>query len=126
MAAQFLFRFDRRYALLLRAFGAGPSSCSLTVDDDWLSVRFGWFHLVTPRTNVTSAEVTGPHPPLKALGIRTSLVDRGLTFATSAARTTCIHFRRPVRIRPFDFVDHPALTVSVDRPEELAAVLNGG
>ncbi|HVM21315.1 MAG TPA: hypothetical protein VM307_15255 [Egibacteraceae bacterium] len=124
MTETFAFRFDRRYAPLLRMFGATPQRCSLIIDDDRLAVRFGWFTLVTPRSNIASAEVTGPHQALKALGVRTSLSDRGLTFGSSADRTTCIRFHEPVRIRPVDVVAHPGLTVSVDRPDALATLLN--
>lgn len=126
MTETFSFRFDDRYALLLLPFGATPARCSLTVDDTWLVARFGWFTLKTPRSNVAGAEVTGPHQPVKALGVRMSLSDRGLTFGSSAQRTTCIRFHEPVRVRPVDVAGHPGLTVSVDRPEQLAALLNGG
>ncbi len=82
--------------------------------------------LTTPRSNIRGATVTGPHRPLKAIGIRTSLTDRGLTFGSAAARTTCIEFHEPVRAEPFDIVRHPGLTVSVDDSDGLAALLNAG
>ncbi len=125
MPTTFAFRFDPRYAPLLRLGGITPSTASVTVDHDALTARFGIFKLTTPRANVRSAQVTGPHHPLRAIGIRTSLSDRGLTFGSSVDRTTCILFHQPVRVRPVDVMGHPGLTVSVDRPDELAALLDG-
>lgn len=126
MSSTFSFTFDPRYTVLLRGFGATPSRASLTVNAHHLRVRFGWFTLTTPRSNIASAVVTGPHQPLKAIGVRMSLTDRGLTFGSSADRTTCIQFHAPVRAKPVDIVSHPALTVSVSDPDGLAALLNAG
>ena len=125
MPHTFAFDFDPHYRPLLGLWGgATPARSQLTVDDEELRVRFGVFTLVTPRSNVASAQVTGPHKPLRAIGIRTSLSDRGLTFGSNAQRMTCIQFHTPVRIRPLDIAGHPGLSVSVDRPDELAALLN--
>src|SRR5688572_16472855 len=116
MTETFSFVFDRRFApLLLLWGGVTPKRAQLTVDDQQLHVQFGMFSLTTPRTNIASAQVTGPHNPVKAIGIRTSLSDRGLTFGSAVERTTCIEFHEPVRIQPLDVVAHPGLTVSVDR-----------
>jgi hypothetical protein len=125
MTTTFSFRFDERYAGLFRLGGITPARARLTVDDERLFVRFGIFTLETPRSNIAESSVTGPHQPLRALGVRTSVSDRGLTFGTSAERMTCIRFHEPVRIKPFDLVAHPGLSVSVDRPDALAALLNG-
>ncbi len=125
MATTFDFTFDPRYTALLRLAGITPARTSLTVDDEQLTARCGIFTLTTPLSNVAEASVTGPHQPLRAIGIRMSLADRGLTFGTSPHRMTCILFHEPVRVRPVDIVAHPGLSVSVDRPDELAALLNG-
>ena len=126
MATTFRFRFDDRYAPLLRLGGITPERAELTVDDQMLSARFGLLRLRTPLSNVAEASVTGPHQPVRAIGVRMSLTDRGLTFGTSVERMTCIRFHRPVRTKPFDITAHPGLSVSVERPEELAALLNAG
>ena len=126
MATTFRFRFDDRYAPLLRLGGITPERAELTVDDELLSARFGLLRLRTPLSNVAEASVTGPHQPVRAIGVRMSLTDRGLTFGTSVERMTCIRFHRPVRTTPFDITSHPGLSVSVERPEELAALLNAG
>lgn len=126
MTHTFSFAFDPRYELVLRGFGVTPDRASLTVDDAELRVRFGRLTLTTPRANIRSAQVTGPHQPIKAIGVRMSLKDRGLTFGSSVGRTTCIEFVEKVRTEPFDIVSHPGLTVSVEDPEGLAELLNSG
>lgn len=126
MSSTYSFAIDPRYAVVLRGFGVTPSRASLTVNEHHLRVRFGWFTLTTPRSNIASAVVTGPHQPLKAIGVRMSLADRGLTFGSTAERTTCIQFHEPVRAKPFDIASHPALTVGVEDPDGLAALLNAG
>jgi hypothetical protein len=126
MVHTFSFAFDPRYTVLLRGWGVSPQRASLTVDESELRVRFGLLTLTTPRSNIREATVTGPHKPRKALGIRMSLSDRGLTFGTSVERTTCISFVERVRAEPFDIAGHPALSVSVDDPDRLAELLNAG
>lgn len=124
MSSTYSFAFDPRYTVVMRGFGVTPSRASLTVDEQELRVRFGFLTLTTPRSNIASAVVTGPHQPVKAIGVRMSLTDRGLTFGSAAERTTCIQFHEPVRAKPFDIAGHPALTVSVEDPDGLAALLN--
>ena len=126
MTSTFSFAFDPRYALVLRGFGVTPDRALLTVDDAALRVRFGLLTLTTPRANIREAVVTGPHNAVKAIGIRMSLRDRGLTFGSSTDRTTCISFVDRVRAEPFDIASHPALTVSVEDPDGLAELLNSG
>ena len=126
MAETFDFVFDSRYAPLLKAALITPDRASLRLDDHELNVRFGMFRLITPRSNIAEASLTGPHQPLKAIGVRMSLSDRGLTFGTSVERTVCMLFRSPVRTRPFDIASHPGLTVSVERPHDLVALINKG
>lgn len=125
MTRTFRFRFDPRYAGALRLAGITPSRAWLRLDEEELVARFGIFTLSTPRSNLRAAHVTGPHRALRAIGIRMSLSDRGLTFGSAIDRTTCIEFHDPIRLRPIDIVAHPALTVSVDDPEGLAALVNG-
>lgn len=126
MTQTFSFAFDPRYTTVVRGFGVTPERASLTVDDTELRVRFGMLTLTTPRANIRNAQVTGPHQPLKAIGVRMSLKDRGLTFGSAVGRTTCIEFVEPVKAQPFDIAKHPALTVSVEDPDGLAELLNNG
>jgi hypothetical protein len=53
-----------------------------------------------------------------------SLTDRGLTCATNGERGLCIRFAEPVRgIEPWGKILHPAVTVTVTDPSQLAALL---
>ena len=115
--------FDPRFRLLLAGAGITPSRAFVEVDDERLRVQFGLFRLDTPRDNVLSAEVTGPHKAYKAVGVRTSLSDRGLTFGSSFDRTVCMRFHNEIRVEPFDLISHPGLTVSVADPYGLVAAL---
>ena len=109
----FEFAFDERYRKALLALGMTPSNTWVRVDDEHFTAHCSVFTLRTPRTNIAGAQRTGPHRPIRALGIRTSLSDRGLTFGTNAERMVCIRFVEPVRTSPFDLVSHPGLSVSV-------------
>lgn len=118
---EFPFAHDRRFALPLEVFGVSRSRAWVRMTDDRLQVRFGFFSVDTPLSNVADATVTGPFQAYKALGPRLSLVDRGATFGTTPAGGVCISFREPVRaLWP---VPSPALTVTVADSDGLAALL---
>ncbi|MEV0387072.1 hypothetical protein [Nonomuraea sp. NPDC050643] len=122
---QYAFVFDDRYRRLLGVLGIRPRTCLLTVTPQVLRVRFGPWFVVTPRGNVAGAELSGPYAPLKAVGVRMSLADRGLTFGTSTEQGVCIRFHRPVRgSDPVGLLAHPALTVTVENPARLVERLN--
>ncbi|SEP37424.1 hypothetical protein [Amycolatopsis saalfeldensis] len=97
----------------------------LELDADGLRVRLGPWVVSTPVGNLAGAEVVGPFNPVKALGVRLSLADHGLTFAASAGRAVCIRFHRPVPgIEPTGLLRHPGLTVAVAGPELVAEAVN--
>ncbi|HVL80014.1 MAG TPA: hypothetical protein VM840_00300, partial [Actinomycetota bacterium] len=98
---RFEFAFDDRYLPMLAAFGVTRGRAHVEVDED-LRVRFGLFSLSTPVSNVRALELTGPYRWYRAIGIRMSLADRGLTFGTTVAGGVCLLFRDPVAgIGPF-------------------------
>ncbi|MFC4121909.1 hypothetical protein [Nonomuraea zeae] len=116
----FGFAFEDRYRPLLSVLGIRPDTCRLTLTDELLRVRFGPWLVLSPRGNVAGAELSGPYSPLKVIGVRMSLADRGLTFGTSTAQGVCLRFRRPVSgSDPLGLLRHPALTVTVDDPARL-------
>ncbi|WP_200824523.1 hypothetical protein [Nonomuraea solani] len=117
---QYGFVFDDRYRPLLGVLGIGPRTCGLTLTPQALHVRFGPWVVRTPLSNVAGAELSGPYSPLKAIGVRVSLADRGLTFGTSTEQGACVRFHRPVRgSDPLGLLTHPALTVTVESPARL-------
>ncbi|MCF6476305.1 hypothetical protein FAF44_49395 [Nonomuraea sp. MG754425] len=121
---EFGFAFEDRYRPLLAALGIRPGTCRLTLGDDLLRVRFGPWLVLSPRANVTGAEPSGPFSPLKAIGVRVSPADGGLTFGSSTTQGVCVSFRRSVSgSEPLGVLRHPALTVTVEDPARLIGLL---
>ncbi|QWF86044.1 hypothetical protein [Amycolatopsis sp. CA-230715] len=118
------FVFDPRYQRLLAAFGVRPSTSVVHATTDGFHARFGPWCVTTPLRNIRDAAVAGPFSPLKALGPRLSLVDRGLTFGSSTLLGVCVTFHEPVRgIDPLGLVKHPSLTVTAAEPQVLCRAL---
>jgi hypothetical protein len=121
---RFDFAFSRVLSWPLALLGVSPWTAHVDVTDEDLSVRFGPWSLTTPRSNVEGASVTGPYLPFRVLGAHVSLADRGVTFGTSWRRGVCVRFREPVAAAlPSGLLRHPAVTVTVEDPERLAALL---
>jgi hypothetical protein len=108
-----------------RLFGVTPATAELTVSGGHLTARFGPWSVDTSLANVADAALTGPYAWPKIIGpAHVSLMDRGITFASTNRQGVCIRFKEPVAgIDPFGLVRHPALTVTVDDPPGLIAVL---
>ena len=97
----------------------------LELDTDGLRVRLGPWTVSTPLENLAGADVTGPYRPLRALGVRLSLADHGLTFGTTTERGLCVRFRTPVRgIDPLGLLRHPSLTATVVEPGLIATAID--
>ncbi len=112
---------DDRWKLLLLPIGVTGDD-GVTVGDDTMRATFGHFSIETPLTNVATTSVTGPHQWFKAVGLRLSLGDDGITFGTNHRRGLCIEFEDRVD-RVIGFRDHSSLWVSVADPDGLAAAL---
>ncbi|UOZ02862.1 hypothetical protein [Amycolatopsis sp. WQ 127309] len=117
----------------LHAKFAGPSwlqpwlerHSGLDLDATGLHVHLGPWSVSTPLANLAGAEVSGPFKPWRALGVRLSLADCGLTFGTNSARGLCVRFRDPVPgIEPSGLLRHPSLTATIAEPDLVADVLN--
>ena len=113
----------RRSALAFAglAFGISADHAYVDVDDDRLSIRFGPWKLRTDVSNIESASLTGPYRWWKVAGPpHLSLRDHGITFATATDEGVCIRFREPVpALLPSGAIRHPAVTVTVDDPDDL-------
>ncbi|MEJ7629889.1 MAG: hypothetical protein WKF54_09895 [Nocardioidaceae bacterium] len=123
----FSFEDQPRYRPLLLPFGVTPGRANVTVDDQDVHVRFGPWRVEISRGNILEATLTGPFHWWKALGIRRSLVDGGITFGTATAAGVCLRLRERVSVRIGRFtvpLRHPGVTVTVADPEALAAVLS--
>jgi hypothetical protein len=121
----FGFRFEALMIPAAALVGVRPSNAKVEVGEDDVSVRFGHWSMSFPRSDVESAEVTGPYHLLKVAGPpHVSFSDRGVTFATNRQTGVCIRLLRPrPAIEPLGLVRHPALTVTVDDPDGLCELL---
>ena len=124
MERVFEFDFDPRYRWLAFLYGATAKRSEVRVTDDLLRARFGFVRFETPLANVKTVEKTGPYRWWKAIGVRTSLADKGLTFGSTAAGGVCMTFASPVPSKPrFGRLKHPGLTLTVkDRDAFIEAV----
>jgi hypothetical protein len=117
---RFPFDFDYPLAAPLAVLGVTPLTSHVDVADGWFDVRFGPWRLRTPLANLGASHVTGPYSAVRALGIRVSLADRGVTFGSNTRRGLCVELLEPVAAAlPIALVKHPGVTVTVREPERL-------
>lgn len=122
MAEQFFpYSFDNRFKLLLAPLLVTPKN-GVTITDTTLRATFGLFSLETPLDNVVGTSISGSHRWYKAIGLRLSFADDGVTFGTDAGRGVCIEFGEKVGpvIGPRR---HSSLWVSVVDCDGLTAAL---
>jgi hypothetical protein len=117
----FPYERDGRWKILLAPLGVKDDD-GVTLTDDTLRAKFGYWSVETPLDNVAKTKVTGPHRWYTAVGLRLSFSDDGLTFGTNSNRGLCIEFVEKIP-RVIGLHDHSALWVSVADPEGLAAAL---
>ena len=122
---EFEFTFSTAYAAAARPLGITAATTSVEVGPHWLYVRYGPWKLLTPRTNVVAAHITGDFSFIKTAGPpHLSLSDRGVTMASNGDRALCLEFAQPVTaIDTTGVIRHPGATLSVADPEGLAAAL---
>jgi hypothetical protein len=124
---RFPFRFSAgaRWAVPLITLGATERSSWVEVGGGRLRARFGPWRVDTPIENVAGAEVTGPYRTHRAIGLRLSISDHGVTFGSNAERGVCIRFHEPIRtVTPLWPTPHPNLTVTVEDPDGLVAAID--
>jgi hypothetical protein len=119
------FEFEPLLVPFAAALGVVPSTARVEVDEHRLLIRFGPWSLSTAVDNVAGTTETGPYRFVKVAGPpHLSFADGGVTFATNRRRGLCIRFHEPVRaIEPTGRLRHPAATVTVADPAQLAADL---
>ncbi len=109
----FPYRFDARFKPFLFVFGLREGRDGVTLTSDGrLRASFGLLSLETPLANVAGAHITGDYAWYRAIGVRLSLKDAGLTFGTNTDQGVCVHFVEPVSW-VIGFRDHSALTATV-------------
>lgn len=124
MADEFSFKFDPRYRGLLFSLGVWPRNSRVVVNDETFTVSFGRFIITTPMLNVKCAHVTRDYKAYKAIGVRGSMVDSGVTFGSNTQGGVCVCFHERVPgVIPLLKRDHTAVTVTVRNPEMLLHAL---
>ena len=116
---RFPIRLGVRSRPLLRLFGVRDGNAFVALDGV-LDARFGWFRMTTPVWNIASWRIEGPWLWITAIGVRTSLRHRDLTFGGNPDGGVRIDFRERVRFGPIGI---RALYVTVADLEGLGAAL---
>ncbi len=120
---RFEFDFDPRYRPLLAGLTVTPGRAWVELGDE-LVVRFGRWELRTPVSNIADVCITGPYMAARAIGLRLSLTDHGVTFGTTARGGACATFHQPVPgVSWLGLVRHPGATVTVKDPEAFASAV---
>ncbi len=118
----FPYRLDTRYQLMWKPIGVGKND-GVTITDDTFTATYGRKRVVTPLANVTEAHATLDYQWWKAIGMRLSFADDGLTFGTSTHGGVCVHFDQRIP-KVIGLRDHSALTVTVDDLNGLVDAIN--
>jgi hypothetical protein len=116
---RFPIRIGPRSRPLLYLFGVRDGNAFVELNGD-LDARFGFFRVSTPVSNIASWRIEGPWPWITAIGVRTSLRHRDVTFGGNHRGGVRVDFRERVR---FGFLTIPALYVTVGDLEGFAAAL---
>ena len=120
---EFEFDFNPRYRYLLRPLGvhAGNSYVGITDDPDFIA-KFGRWEIRTPLANIAGYQRSGGYRWWKAIGVRGSLADHGLTFGSNTRQGLCVEFIEKIPALVAG-PSHPGLTVTVAEVDRLAATL---
>jgi hypothetical protein len=116
---RFPIRIGARSRPLLLLFGVRAGNAYVDLDGEF-DARFGFYRVHTPLANIASWRIEGPWRWITAIGVRTSIRHRDLTFGGSPHGGVRVDFKAPIR---FGFYEIPALYVTVDDLEGLAAAL---
>lgn len=119
----FEFDFEPRYSWLLSPLGVKPGNSFVTIGGDEFHAKFGRWELRTPLTNITGYQRSGDYKWFKAIGIRGSWVDHGMTFGSSTRQGVCLKFAEPIAAFIPGMKPHPGLTVTVRDADGLVAAL---
>ncbi|MGI8829282.1 MAG: hypothetical protein ACR2I5_05875 [Candidatus Limnocylindria bacterium] len=112
-----------RWALRVIGVRHGAAQVDLT-EDGRVVATFGRLSAETTLENIESYVLTGPYRWWKAIGPRGSLADHGFTFGTSTHGGVCLCFAEPVESGYVRGGQMESLTVTVDRPDQLARALD--
>lgn len=119
----FEFDFHPRYRYLLLPLGVTQSNSIVEVGEGRFRAKFGMWEINTPLSNLSGYQRSGDYKWYKAIGIRGSFADHGLTFGTTTEHGVCVTFGEPIEAFLPLMPHHPGLTVTVADPDGLVAAL---
>ena len=120
----FPFSFELVFRPFLLGLGVHPGNSLVTLtDDDRFVAQFGRWQVDTPIANIDCIQTSGPYRFYRAIGVRGSSVDNGLTFGSTTDGGVCVTFHQPVRRLLPGMPNHPGLTVTVGDRDGLVAAL---
>jgi hypothetical protein len=85
-----------RFALL--PFGVREGHRQVTLIDDRLEVRFGWFGASIPVSDIERWDVTGPYRWYRAIGVRHTLFSHDISFCGDASGAIRVWLRSPRKV----------------------------
>lgn len=120
----FPYDFDLRFMWIWRPLGAKPGVDGITITAEGMLIgTYGRLRVETPLSNVKDATKTGPYRWWKAVGVRGSAIDSGITFGTTPRGGVCILFVEPIPQLLPTSKSHEGLTVTVLDREGLVSAL---
>jgi hypothetical protein len=121
----FPYDLDVRYQLIWWPFGVRDDDGVTITNDGRFVATFGRWRVDTPLANIKGWQVSGPYQWYKAVGLRGSRVDSGITFGTTSRGGVCVlfHERIPQVVPPRPA--HSGLTVTVKDRQGLVDALSG-
>lgn len=120
--SRFAIRIGARSRLFLRVFfGVTPDRAWVTVDDDLVVGRLGWWQIEIPTADITGWRIEGPWRWITAIGVRRSLRHGDVSFAGSPRGGVRLDLRAPIRWTIFKV---PAVYLGVDDLEGFASELH--
>jgi hypothetical protein len=92
------FRIGRWSRFVLLPLGVRAGHRQVTVVEDRLEVRFGWFGATIPVADIEQWDITGPYRWYRAIGVRHTLFSRDISFCGDASGAIRLWLRGPRRI----------------------------
>jgi hypothetical protein len=121
MAERFPIRVDAFWRPFLMLGGAGGENSYVEIDEDAITVRFGWlFNQTMPRDEIEGAEPIA-WPWWAGIGLRVIYLNGGLGLVGSYNGVVEIRFRE--RRRLWGFTGYRRLAVSLEEPERFLQAL---
>jgi hypothetical protein len=92
------FRVGRWSRVALLPLGVRAGHRQVTLADDRLEVRFGWFGATIQVADVERWDITGPYRWYRAIGVRHTVFSQDISFCGDASGAIRLWLRTPRRV----------------------------